>query len=163
MHTRATCADFAAPTQIILKSHKHHFGRDLVPPGSFHEEATALYDAPFVMLSALGPFGSDHVFNYANRAALQIFQARGWNDLVGLPSSQSAEPDHREERRRLLDEVGRRGFIENYSGVRISRQGRRFLIKNATVFNLLDDAGAYLGQAAMFTDWEPLPPSEATS
>ena len=63
---------------------------------------------------------------------------------------------HRDERRRLLDEVGRHGFIENYSGIRISKTGRRFRINHATVFNLLDPAGQYVGQAATFEDWTPV-------
>jgi hypothetical protein len=75
---------------------------------------------------------------------------------MGKPSSASAEPVHRDERRRLLDEVGKNGFIENYSGIRISRTGRRFRIVNATVFNLLDDNGHYLGQAATFANYEYL-------
>ncbi len=63
---------------------------------------------------------------------------------------------HRDERRRLLDEVGRHGFIENYSGVRISKNDRRFRIKQATVFNLLDENGDYVGQAATFADYDYL-------
>lgn len=156
MTTRPNCLSFVEPTRLILSNYKRLFSRDLVPPGGIHEEALALFDAPFVMLSALGSPGTDNVFNYANRAALQIFEA-GWSDLVGHPSSESAEPVHRTERRRLLDEVEKHGFIENYSGIRISRKGRRFKILRATVFNLLDDSGSYVGQAATFSDWEPLP------
>jgi hypothetical protein len=63
---------------------------------------------------------------------------------------------HRDERRRLLDEVGKNGFIENYSGIRISKHGRRFRINRATVFNLLDENGTYVGQSATFADWEPV-------
>ena len=107
------------------------------------------------VLSALGPFGSDHLFNYANRTALGLFEY-SWDELIGQPSSKSAEPVHQDERRLLLDEVGRHGFIENYSGIRISQTGRRFRIKQATVFNLLDDNGQYLGQAATFADYEYL-------
>jgi len=155
MTHRPNCLSFVEPTRLILSNYKRLFNRNLVPSGGIHEEALALFDGPFVMLSALGAFGSDHIFNYANRAALQIFEA-GWNEIVGHLSSESAEPVHREERRRLLDEVGKHGFIEHYSGVRISRRGTRFRIKNATVFNLLDDDGNYVGQAATFTDWEPV-------
>jgi hypothetical protein len=57
---------------------------------------------------------------------------------------------------RLLDDVERQGFIENYSGIRISKTGRRFRIVNATVFNLLDETGRHLGQAATFEDWQPV-------
>lgn len=143
------------PTALILRSYRHWFGRDLVAADDPSRAVEALFDAPRIVLSALGPFGTDHTFNYANRAALELFETP-WDGLIGQPSSKSAEPVHRDERRRLLDEVGSRGFIENYSGVRISRQGRCFRIKQATVFNLLDQAGAYIGQAATFADWEPL-------
>jgi PAS domain-containing protein len=111
-------------------------------------------NAPRVVLAAFGPPGSDHVFGYANRAALELFEARP-EELLGQPSSRSAEPVHRDERRRLLDEVGRKGFIGDYSGIRLSLKGRRFRILRATVFNLLDGGGCCVGQAATFAEWEP--------
>lgn len=140
--------------RLILANYRRLFGSDLA--GIANDKPGALFDAPCVVLSALGTFGSDHAFNYANRAALELFEY-SWEELAGQPSSASAEPVHREERRRLLDEVGRHGFIENYSGIRISKNGRRFRIKAATVFNLLDDEGRHLGQAATFSDYEYLP------
>jgi len=139
------------PSQLILSNYRRLFGRDLVMPC----EAKALFEAPFAVLSALGPFGSDHLFNFANGRALELFEY-AWDELMGKPSSASAEPVHRDERRRLLDEVGKYGFIENYSGIRISKNGRRFRIKKATVFNLLDSVGNYVGQSATFADWEHL-------
>ncbi|MBU3666124.1 MAG: MEKHLA domain-containing protein [Chthoniobacterales bacterium] len=142
-------------TALILRSYRHWFMADLVAMDHPSDAVGALFDAPRIVLSALGPFGTDHTFNYANRAALELFETT-WDGLIGQPSSKSAEPVHRDERRRLLEEVRSRGFIENYSGVRISSEGRRFRIKQATVFNLLDEAGAYIGQAATFADWEPL-------
>ncbi len=147
-------SDLTAPTRLILANYRRLLGRDLIPDDAA-DPVRSLFEAPFVVLSALGPFGSDHVFNYANRTALGAFET-SWDDLIGCPSSESAEPVHRDERRRLLDEVGRHGFIENYSGIRISRKGRRFRILRATVFNLLDEAGIYVGQSATFSDWENL-------
>lgn len=144
----------ADSAQLILANYRRLFGRDLVSIDDPARAAALLFEAPPAVLSALGPFGSDHVFHYANRAALQLFEYT-WDELIGQPSSKSAEPVHQDERRRLLDEVGRHGFIENYSGIRISRTGRRFRIINATVFNLLDQSGTYLGQAATFARWEP--------
>jgi len=143
------------PTRLILANHRRLLGRDLAGVAEGPEAAAQLFAASCVVLSALGPLGSDHAFNYANRTALELFEY-SWNELMGKPSSASAEPVHRDERRKLLDEVGRRGFIEDYSGIRISKNGRRFRIKKATVFNLSDDAGRYLGQAATFADWERL-------
>lgn len=143
------------PTRLIVENHQRLLGRPLIEIPPHTSPARVLFDAPFAVLSALGPFGSDHIFNYANRTALGLFEA-SWDSLIGLPSSASAEAVHRDERRRLLDEVGRRGFIENYSGIRISRSGRRFRIEQATVFNLLDADGRYLGQAATFARWQHL-------
>ena len=143
------------PTRLILASYRRHFGRDLVAIEDLAHDVETLFEAPRIVLSALGPFGSDHIFNYANRAALRLFEYE-WDELIGQPSSASAEPVHRDERRRLLDEVGKHGFIENYAGIRISKNGRRFRIKQATVFNLLDENDHYVGQAATFSDWEPL-------
>jgi len=141
------------PTRLILGNYRRLLGDDLIAPGD--DPVTALFQAPRVVLSALGSFGSDHLFNYANRAALELFEY-SWDELIGRPSSASAEPAHRDERRRLLDEVGRHGFIENYAGIRVSQTGRRFRIGPATVFNLLDDEGRYLGQAATFSRWQTL-------
>ena len=140
------------PTRLILDNYRRLLGHDLIPPCD--DPVTALFNAPRAVLSALGPLGSDHLFNYANRTALEIF-VYSWDELIGQPSSASAEPVHQDERRQMLDEVGRHGFIENYSGIRISQTGRRFRIDHATVFNLLDATGHYLGQAATFTRWSP--------
>ena len=65
----------------------------------------------------------------------------------------SAEPVHRDERARLMAEVSRNGYIANYGGIRISKNGIRFRIENAIVWNLLDSAGELCGQAAMFEHW----------
>jgi hypothetical protein len=44
--------------------------------------------------------------------------------------------------------------------VRVSKSGRRFLIDRATVWNLLDDSGAHYGQAATFSAWKFIEPTE---
>lgn len=143
------------PTRLILSNYRRLLERDLVDVPSGEDAVQKVFDASFAVLSALGPFGSDHIFNYANRRALELFEY-SWDELIGKPSSASAEPVHRDERRRLLDEVGKHGFIEDYSGIRISQTGQRFRIKNATVFNLFDDDGNYIGQSATFADWDRL-------
>jgi PAS domain-containing protein len=142
------------PTRLILDNYHRWLGRDLVS-NTPDQAVEALFLAPFAVLSTLGEFGTDHAFNYANQTALELFEYR-WTELMGKPSSASAEPVHRDERRRFLDEVGQHGFIENYSGIRISQHGHRFRIERATVFNLLDAQGTYVGQAATFADWQPV-------
>jgi hypothetical protein len=68
----------------------------------------------------------------------------------------SAEPLNREERQRLLDAVSKRGYIDDYAGVRVSRTGRRFQIAAATVWNVMDENGQRHGQAATFERWTPI-------
>jgi hypothetical protein len=112
-----------------------------------------LWPAPFALLAhGVEP---DPVFFYGNRLALELFELTP-QDLVRTPSRLSAEPGDRAERARLLDEVGRRGFIDDYAGVRISARSRRFRIEQATVWNLVDAAGRLHGQAAAFARWTRL-------
>lgn len=144
---------YLAPhAQLLTNSYRHWTGRDLVDPGlSAMEQARALYEAPFVVASH--GTGEDPVFNYANRTALALFET-GWPDFVNTPSRLSAEPMERAQRAQLLASVSRRGFIDDYSGIRISTAGRRFRIRDATVWSLVDAHGAPAGQAVMFRDWE---------
>ena len=141
-----------AQTLRIARSHRHWIGRALVP-GALDPNAlsSALYEAPFVLVShGTQP---DPILNYGNRTALGLWEL-SWPEFTRTPSRLTAEPVAREERARLLDEVTRNGFIANYAGIRISSTGRRFRIFQALVWNLLDDAGTYAGQAAMFERWE---------
>ena len=94
----------------------------------------------------------DPRFIYANRAAQTAFEY-DWDEITGLPSRLSAEPVDREERQRLLDSVVRHGFATGYSGVRIAKSGRRFLIEEGVVWQLIDRDGAVHGQAATFANW----------
>jgi hypothetical protein len=63
---------------------------------------------------------------------------------------------HRDARARLLEEVTRNGYIDNYAGIRIAKSGRQFRIDRAAVWNLTDTLGRYAGQAAAFSDWQDL-------
>jgi hypothetical protein len=138
----------------LIASLRRWTGRDLVdrglPPA---EQARRLFYAPYIVLSHdLSP---DPLLNYANLAGLRLFDLT-WEQLICLPSRQTAEPVHREERARLLQAVTRQGYIDDYRGIRISRTGRRFRIERATVWNLLDENEAPYGQAATFSEWQYL-------
>ena len=74
-----------------------------------------------------------------------------WAEFTRTPSRLTAEAPNREERARLLAAVTAHGFIDDYSGIRIAKTGRRFRIAQATVWNLLDETGNYSGQAALFS------------
>jgi hypothetical protein len=107
--------------------------------------------APFALVSH--GTESDPVFNYANRAALALFSTT-WAAFTQMPSRLSAGTMEQVERARLLEQVSRDGYIDDYVGVRIGANGSRFMIRAATVWNLLDEADRPYGQAAMIQHWE---------
>jgi PAS domain-containing protein len=112
--------------------------------------AECLFNAPFVLLSH--NTAAEPLFNYANAKGLELFEL-SWQELICLPSRLSAESVNQAERDRLLAQVSRQGFIHDYQGVRISKNGKRFQIRNAIVWNLTDSNGIYQGQAACFSEW----------
>lgn len=138
-------------SECLIRSLAHWTGRDLAPsvadPG---ERARLLFDAPYVLVSH--GTEADPILNYGNRVALALWET-SWDELTRMPSRLTAEAPNREERARLLERVTRDGFIADYSGVRISRTGRRFRIAEATVWNLLTPDQKPCGQAAMFSSW----------
>jgi len=137
---------------LLLASLRRWTGRDLVGPElPMAEQARQIFYAPFAVLSH--DTAADPILNYSNRAGMKLFELT-WQELAQTPSRLTAETVHREERARLLDAVTRHGFIDDYRGVRVSKTGRRFLIENATVWNLLDENGAHYGQAATFSAWK---------
>ena len=143
-----------AQTARLARSLKHWTGRDLMPGmpdcGTPVEFAEKIFCAPFVLVSH--GIEVDPVLNYGNAAALALWEM-SWEELTHTPSRLTTEAPNREERARLLEAVSKRGFIDDYSGVRISKSGRRFHISRATVWNLISEEGAPLGQAAMFSTW----------
>ena len=147
---------FQAGYARLLRDSFHRLtGRELIERAIAPSDVgRALYEAPFAILAhGTGP---DPVFTYGNRTALALYQVE-WRELVTLASRLSAEPECQTERARLLEQVTVRGFIDDYSGVRISRTGKRFLIRRVIVWNLIDQTGTYHGQGAMFREWQPLP------
>ena len=114
------------------------------------ERIEALFAAPFALVSH--GVEADPIFNFGNQVALSLFELT-WEQFTALPSRESAEPVNQAERQRLLEQVTQNGYISDYRGVRISATGKRFLIEDATVWNLVDELGRYRGQAAMFDKW----------
>lgn len=148
--TNAFLADKVA---LLCSSYRRLTGTDLLVADPNRSLAEALYQAPFVVLS----HGTEHdpVFNYANLSAQSLFKMT-WAQITSMPSRLSAEPVSREERARLLLAVAERGFIDDYRGVRVSSSGQRFMIEQATVWNLTDAQGRPAGQAATFAEWTML-------
>jgi hypothetical protein len=131
----------------LADSFKRWVGRELIHPYS----AEALYHAPFILVSH--GTEADPVFRYANLAAQRLW-GMDWSTFIALPSRMSAEPDAQEERTRLLATAEKQGFVDNYRGVRVTASGRRFAIENCILWNVLNETGDKIGQAATFSAWE---------
>lgn len=137
----------------LLNSHRQAFGRPLLSPRetrlSDRQAAQELFAAGVVVLAH--DDGDDPRLIYANRPALGLWGHR-WSSMIGMPSRLTAEAERRNDRRRLLERARAAGALEGYTGVRIDRHGRRFLIRQARLWSL-GDAGRSSGQAAAFSDW----------
>lgn len=141
-----------AHTQLLLESYRHWLGRDLVDrSGDLDAQAERLFEAPFVVVSH--GTQADPILSYGNRTALNLWKL-DIATLLATPSRQTAEPMHRDERARLLDRTSREGYVDDYEGIRIASDGRRFRIRDALIWNLIDARGDLVGQAATFADWE---------
>jgi hypothetical protein len=133
---------------LLTESYQRLVGAPLVPKG---KDAAWLYaQAPFAVVAH--NTDSDPKFIYANRAAQACFEY-SWDEFIGLPSRLSAEAPDRAERQVLLDAVATNGFMSGYRGVRVAKSGRRFLIADGVVWDLIDQQGIRHGAAATFPSW----------
>jgi len=140
--------------QLLLDSYRHWTGRELLERrGSPEEQARALFAAPFVVVSH--GTEADPILNYGNRIAMELFEL-DWTQLTRMPSRRTAEPLNQAERERMLAQAAARGYIDDYKGVRVSATGRRFLVENALVWNVVDRTHKLHGQAATFARWSVL-------
>jgi hypothetical protein len=144
----------ARHVRLLRTSYQHWTGKALIKPGLSNEDAVQfLAQAPFAVVSH--DTRPDPIFNYGNKLALHLFEM-DWKGLTKSASRLSAEPLIQAERERLLESVSKHGCIEDYNGVRISSNGKRFIIRNATVWNILDEDGKPYGQAALIKKWQYL-------
>ena len=140
--------DIEAHLNLLLYSYARLTGSALAA------SPQAIMDAPFVVVSH--GTEADPIFNFGNPTALALFEL-SFEEFTRLPSRKSAEPLERAERQALLDRVTHHGYINDYQGIRISSTGKRFLVKNAIVWNVYDPNEVYRGQAATFSEWTFLP------
>lgn len=141
-------------TRLLLDSYCRWLGRDLIDrSGTVAEQSRSLFEVPFVVVAhGTQP---DPILNYGNAVALNLWEM-DLKSFLQTPSRLTAEPMHRDERARLLERTTRDGYVDDYQGIRISSTGRRFRIHQAIVWNVVDDAGSRIGQAATFAEWTPL-------
>jgi len=148
-------SEAVAHGQLMLDSFARLLGYELVSrEGTPLEQARRLFEAPRVVVSH--GTQADPILSYGNRLALGLWEMDS-ETLMKTPSRLTAEPLHREARGVLLERTRRDGYVDDYSGIRISSTGRRFRIEQAIVWNLTDAAGIHRGQAATFDQWIPLP------
>ncbi|MDQ0113967.1 MEKHLA domain-containing protein [Paenibacillus harenae] len=138
---------------LLMDSYLRWTGRELVNRESVDDmtsSADVLFRAPRFILSH--GTQADPVLNYGNALALKLWEM-DWDKLTSTPSRLTAEPMERAERDRFFTLVTANGYVDDYTSIRISSTGRRFYIKQATVWNVIDEAGVYRGQAATFTEY----------
>lgn len=137
--------------RLVLDCYERLLGRPLIArSGDDSQDARALYEAPFAVLSH--GIEADPILNYGNATALRLWETN-FKQLTCTPSRLTAEPMAREARDKLMSEVVRTGFVTGYAGIRISAAGRRFRIDNVTIWNLTAPDGTFAGQAATFDRW----------
>jgi hypothetical protein len=134
----------------LLSSYERRLGRPLIISREPAARLSALWSSPQVLVTH--GLGSDPTFLYGNRRALELWEV-SWEDFTSMKSRDSAELGEQAERERLLRQVEQDGFIPNYAGIRRSSSGRRFRIEDVTVWEIHDDSGRRLGQAAAFDKW----------
>ncbi len=140
---------------LVLDSYRHWTEEDLIHrTGTIHEQADLLFQASFVLASH--GTEADPILNYGNAQALTLWEMT-WEEFVATPSRLTAEPINQTERAGMLQQAATQGLIRNYRGIRISRTGKRFLVEQATVWNVLDQHQHKVGQAATFSTWTPVP------
>ena len=134
--------------QLLADSYAKLLGHPLVPQAMPAVEASEwLYEsAPFAVLAH--NTDPDPLFIYGNKAAQRRFEY-SWDEITRLPSRLSAEALNREERQQFLARVQRLGYEAGYKGVRITKSGQRFMIEEATLWQLLDAVGKLHGQAVV--------------
>jgi len=144
----------AAHVALLRNSLLRVSGRDLATGLDLRDGLeAAVHRAPYALLSH--DAGDDPHYTYGNATALALYEVTS-GQLTSLPSRESTEPAERAERAALLARVAEQGYVDDYHGVRISSSGRRFVMEDAVVWDVVDDDGARHGQAVLFERWTRL-------
>lgn len=144
----------AAYAALLVTSFERLTGRPLLS-GPVDDLPRALFHHPQPLVSH--GVQADPVFRYGNAAALALWQM-DWEAFTRLPSRNSAQPDPdiQSDRAALLAEALRKGWVADYSGIRISARGQRFRISDTILWTVTDAAGIRHGQAALIGSVQPI-------
>lgn len=151
-------SEVQAYNRLMADSFYVFTGNEIVPGASQFDDAQ-LAEAMFSSPSAIVSHGieADPVFRYANGQALVLWEMT-WADFTRLPSRLSAESggDIQSDRNRLLKTALENGYVDTYSGIRVSSAGRRFEIRDTVLWNVVAPNGVRHGQAAFIRNWRYL-------
>ena len=133
----------------LVESFARVTGKNLIEAAGLDPRALgrSAYFGDFALLSHRG--GAEAVLNYGNAFSLRLWEC-DWDTFTSTPSAATAPAEVSGARDLLMQKVGRENFVSGYCGERISRTGRRFVIKDVTVWRLLDEAENSFGMAAFF-------------
>ena len=139
-----------AYARLLAWSFRHFTGQALVPDAPRFEEAMWRAAQPIVSHGTQ----ADPIFRYANARALELWEM-DWDSFTRLPSRLSAESGGavQTDRNAILKSVADKGWADGYAGIRVSRTGRRFEIRNTVLWNVVDEQGKCHGQAALIRNW----------
>jgi hypothetical protein len=139
----------------VARSFAHVTGRDLFAEAGIDpaEPGASAWRGSFALLTHRGDAAA--LLNYGNRFALDLWEM-DWDQFTATPSAATAPDDDIAERRQMMDQVARSGFVSGYEGRRISRSGRLFVIRDVTVWRLSEPDGGGFGVAAFFRQYEYL-------
>jgi hypothetical protein len=129
--------------QRVLASHARVTGRPLLSGHSGRD----VWVGDFALLTHRGD--PQAMLNYGNRFALDLWEC-DWDHFIATRSSATAPKEGRAAREAMMHQVTQNGFVSGYSGERISRTGRLFLIQDVTIWRLLEENGESFGIAAFF-------------
>lgn len=132
----------------LCASYRRTTGGDLVPA----DDPQALYDSEAVVVSHR--CAEDPWFVYANRAAQRVW-GYAWDEFIGLPSRLSAPSEGRAARQVQIRDGLVHGVMRLRDAIRIRADGRRFRVDEILLWNVSDDAGLVVGQAATYTRFTP--------
>ena len=142
-------------SQRLRRSFRHWTKRSLLDiSGSPEEIAGALFEVPFVLVSR----GTEpnRIFNYGNRMALELWKLT-WEEFTQTYSRPIVPTDPLAANEEIFAALKNQGYINDDGEIRIySATGKRFLVLDAIVWNLLDEKNQSCGQAATFSEWKPL-------
>ena len=135
--------------QKVLASHARVTGSPLL--GGL--TARDIWFGDFALLTHRG--GAEAMLNYGNQFALGLWECH-WDQFIAMPSSATAPQEGRAARDNLMSRAVQKGFVTGYSGERISRTGKLFLIQDVTIWPLLEENGESFGIGAFFRRYQYL-------